>query len=206
MKRSSGILLHVVSLPGKFGIGSLGKDAFEFIDFLKKSGQKLWQICPLSPTGYGNSPYSSYSAFAGNPLLIDIEEFVDDTFNNISFDEEKVEYDKVIELKFKVLRKAFTSFSKTTEYYNFIKEECFWLEDFSLFMALKNHFNLSAWNKWETPIKLRQEKALLQYNELLKAEIDFQKFLQFIFFSNGRKYVLTQIPKAFKSSGICRFI
>lgn len=187
MKRSSGILLHIVSLPGRFGIGSLGKDAFEFIDFLRKSGQKLWQICPLSPTGYGNSPYSSYSAFAGNPLLIDIEEFMDEIFNDISFNEEKVEYNKVIELKYKVLRKAFTSFSKTDEYYEFIKEECFWLEDFSLFMALKNHFNLSAWNNWETPIKLRQEKALLHYNELLKNEIDYQKFLQFIFFRQWKK-------------------
>ena len=186
IKRSSGILLHIVSLPGKYGIGCLGKDAFEFVDFLKRSGQKLWQICPLSPTGYGNSPYSSYSAFAGNPLLIDIDEFTKET-DDINFDDKEVEYDKVIEFKYKVMRQAFTTFSETDDYHKFVKEESFWLEDFSLFMALKNHFNNIAWNRWETPLKLREENALLEFKKLLKNEIEFQKFLQFIFFQQWQK-------------------
>jgi len=187
IERSSGILLHIVSLPGRYGIGSLGKEAFEFVDFLEKSGQKLWQICPLSPTGYGNSPYSSYSAFAGNPLLINIEEFTKEIDDDIGFDDENVEYNKVIEFKYQVLREAFTSFSETNEYYQFVKEESFWLEDFALFMALKNHFNQIAWNEWENSIKLRKEEALIHYKELLEKEIEFQKFLQFVFFKQWNK-------------------
>ena len=182
MKRSSGILLHIVSLPGKYGIGSLGKNAFEFVDFLEESGQKLWQICPLSPTGYGNSPYSSYSAFAGNPLLIDLEEFIHNDVVIPEFSGEKVDYDKVINFKYTVLRKAYTTFIQTKEYTEFIESQNFWLDDFALFMALKNHFNLSAWNTWESSVKLREENALLLYTESLKDEINFQKYLQFIFF------------------------
>jgi 4-alpha-glucanotransferase len=187
MKRSSGILLHIVSLPGKFGIGSFGKEAYNFIDFLEKAGQKLWQICPLSPTGYGNSPYSSFSAFAGNPLLIDIEKFVHEIAEEISFNVDKVEYDKVEQFKFKVLRDTFKSFVPGNTYSEFIKEESFWLDDFALFMALKKHFNLVAWNNWDDDIKSRKPEAISYYKEKLKNEIDFQKYLQFNFFRQWEK-------------------
>lgn len=193
--RSSGILLHITSLPGKYGIGSLGKEAYEFVKFLVKSGQKLWQILPLGPTGYGDSPYQCFSAFAGNPLLIDIDRLVQrklispSDIPNESFDEGYVDYGKVINFKYSVFRKAFENFRKREDFIknsflSFCKSNAWWLDDFALFMALKSHFGGKSWLDWEVDIKFRKHSALEHYTRLLKDEIEFHKFLQFIFFDD----------------------
>jgi 4-alpha-glucanotransferase len=184
-ERSSGILLHISSLPGEHGIGDFGKNAFEFIDFLAAAKQKLWQICPLGPAGYGNSPYSSYSAFAGNPLFIDITKFAKTI--NPKFNFEKVDFEKVKTFKDNILRETFTNFIPHEDFQIFCKTEAFWLDDFALFMALKKHFNFHAWNRWPKPIKLRKIEAIEKYSKLLENEILYQKHLQFIFFFQWQK-------------------
>lgn len=192
-ERSSGILLHPTSLPGKFGIGTLGKEAYDFIDFLKQSGQKLWQTCPLGPTGYGNSPYQCFSAFAGNPLLISIESLqmggllTDKDINSkVAFDDCDIDYGKLIEWKFPILKKAFENFKKqdpqkNEDYQNFCKESEFWLEDYVLFIALKDHFQ-KPWFEWDKKLKHRDEAELKKYSEKLADDIDYQKFLQYEFY------------------------
>lgn len=195
-ERSSGILLHITSLPGNFGIGSLGDDCYYFIDFLEKSAQKLWQICPVGPTGYGNSPYQTYSAFAGNPLFINLEKLVDngllemdDLKTEESFNEIKVEFEKVKKFKSVLFRKAYKNFLEhsSSEFVNFCETESDWLDDFSLFMALKKHFNEISWNNWEESIKLRKPAAMKKYSEMLKNEIGYQKFLQYLFFKQWKE-------------------
>ncbi|MFW6309824.1 MAG: 4-alpha-glucanotransferase, partial [Prolixibacteraceae bacterium] len=161
-ERSGGILLHISSLPGKEGIGTLGKNAYRFVDFLAETKQKLWQILPLGPVGYGNSPYQCYSAFAGNPLFIDLELLVkeslltpNDLENIPEFSRKKVEFGKVEEWKYSLLQKAFTVFQKRpfedlkAEYYIFLNENSWWLNDYTLFMAVKSHFNGIIWMDWD---------------------------------------------------------
>ena len=194
-KRSSGVLLHPTSLPGKYGIGTLGEEAYKFVDFLIKSKQKLWQVFPLGPTGYGDSPYQCFSAFAGNPLLIDLEKLVKDgylgiedlsTSENFSF--EKVEYGKVIEFKTPILKKAFENFENHEDMLERSKFEVFcshnseWLEDYSLFRALKDKFDGKSWQDWDNDIKLRKKEALNFYTKKLSREMSFYKFNQYIFF------------------------
>ncbi len=191
--RNSGILLHITSLPGPEGIGTLGEEAFRFIDFLEKTNQKMWQILPLGPVGYGNSPYQCYSAFAGNPLLIDLE-FVakegllsmEDLTDRPSFHLYRIEYDKVEKWKYPLLKKAFGNFKKTdrlrNEYNRFLGEHLWWLKDYALFMAVKKHFNNVIWNEWDNEIKFREKSALEKYSSLLEEEIQFRKFMQFLFF------------------------
>ena len=195
-ERSSGILLHISSLSGNFGIGSMGNGAKFFIDFLQKAAQKLWQICPLGPTGYGNSPYQTYSAFAGNPLFIDLEELMREGFINETdlqtndiFIEKKVEFEKVTSFKSDLFRKAYRKFLQNIprEFTEFCRLESDWLEDYSLFMALKKHFDGKAWNRWDEEIKLRKSAALKHYSEILRDEIFFHKFLQFVFFKQWNK-------------------
>lgn len=192
MKRSSGILMHISSLPGKYGIGTFGMEAVAFIDFLKKSGQKYWQILPLGQTSYGDSPYQCFSAFAGNPYFIDFELLEKDglltkeDYSTLDYglDENCVDYAKLFINKNKVLRIVYeNSKGKYDEEINkFINENKFWLEDYALYMAVKNHFNLVSWQNWDDDIRLRKEEAIDSYKLLLKDEIDYWIFIQYIFF------------------------
>jgi 4-alpha-glucanotransferase len=193
-ERSAGILLHPTSLPGKFGIGDLGSETYKFIDFLVEAGQKLWQVFPLGPTGYGDSPYQCFSAFAGNPLLISPEKLKDDGFLsddelNIPFesDPKKIDYGKVIDFKKSLLKKAYENFSSSSnglekEFEKFCEEHIEWLDDFSLFMACKDHHNGNVWSSWEKDLVQRDKNALAVWKKKLNDAIRYQKFIQFIFF------------------------
>ncbi|MEI6093362.1 MAG: 4-alpha-glucanotransferase [bacterium] len=200
LKRSSGVLLHPTSLPGKFGIGSLGKDAFDFVDFLVCSKQKLWQVLPMGPTSYGDSPYQSFSSFAGNPLLIDLDELVKQNLLSKSdletkevFDDGKVDYGRIITFKTALYKKAYNNFKKLSSEIEKAKFEIFcekhkkWLEEYSLFMALKNHFCGKPWYEWEYDIKIRTFPALKEYREKLSDEINYHRFIQFEFFRQWYK-------------------
>jgi 4-alpha-glucanotransferase len=194
-KRSSGVLLHITSLPGVEGVGTMGKNAFRFVDFLVETGQKMWQILPLGPVGAGNSPYQCFSAFAGNPILIDLELLVEDGLLNKddllpvpAFSEEWVDFENVDKWKNKLFEKAFSDFQKNSlerfqhDYYRFLDEHSWWLNDYALFMAAKNYFGKNTWYDWDEDFKLRKQKALHRIGEKLNVEVDFHKFLQFVFF------------------------
>ena len=191
LERKSGILLHPTSLPGKLGIGSLGGEAFGFVDMLSECGIKLWQICPLGPTGYGDSPYQCFSAFAGNPLLIDTDELVQsgllslkDIDQEVLFDEDNIDFGKVISYKYPLLKKAAENFfrgSGNTSYGEFCSRESYWLEDYSLFMALKDYHGGSGWQDWQEEFKTRKDGDIRSFRESSRSEILFQKFLQFTF-------------------------
>jgi len=197
MERASGILLHPSSLPSPYGIGELGQEAYEFVDFLKRSGQKLWQILPLGPVGYGESPYQSLSAFAGNFMLISLAELVqerflspDDLREHPVFPEEKVDFALVKPWKEYLLKKAFLNFQllgENSEYREFLEENRLWLDNYAFFMALKEHFQGVAWNHWEESGAFREEKTLQQYRELLREQIQYHNFLQFQFFRQWKK-------------------
>ncbi|CAG7839070.1 4-alpha-glucanotransferase [Clostridium haemolyticum] len=196
-KRSSGILMHITSLPGSYGIGTFGKEAYNFVDFLVKSGQKYWQILPIGPTGYGDSPYQSFSAFAGNPYLIDLDLLYNDKlieksdYNNEDFGnkEESVDYEKIEKFKMPILRKAFKNNKNkySNEIKKFKEENYEWIEDYALYMALKCRYNLKSWMDWDEDIKLRKEKAIKKAKRELKDEIDYNIFLQFIFYKQWRE-------------------
>lgn len=195
-KRASGVLLHPTSLPGKFGIGTLGKEAYNFIDFLIESGQKLWQVCPLGPTGYGDSPYQCFSAFAGNPLLIDLELLQKEGLLSKAdlgitedFDENLVDFGRIINHKFPLLQRAYENFKKhrsvldQARYENFVQENREWLSDYALFMALKSHYNGKPWYLWDDDIRLRKHDSVVRYKSELADLIDYQKFVQYKFFN-----------------------
>lgn len=194
-ERSAGILLHPTSLPSKFGIGDLGKDAYRFIDFLSETKQKLWQILPLGPTSFGDSPYQCLSAFAGNPLLISFEKLVEDGICSEKvlqdvpeFPEDKVVYGDVIEYKYEVLDLIYEEFKTSGNnlvhklYQDFCEKEKDWLDDYSLFIALKDYHDGKPWNEWEKEISQRNTSAVKHYKKLLKDEIEYHKFVQFLFF------------------------
>ena len=170
MERSAGVIMHIASLPGKFGIGTFGKEAYEYVEFLFKSGLKYWQILPLGQTGYGDSPYQSFSAFAGNPYFIDFdilnkegllseEEYVNENYGDNS---EYIDYGLLFEVKYNVLRKAYNNFKNLDnkylkeEFSRFMAENTSWLDDYALYMAIKARFNLSGWQEWDEDIKKRQ--------------------------------------------------
>lgn len=183
--RASGILLHPTSFPSPYGIGDLGKDAYDFIDFLAESKQRLWQILPLGPAGYGNSPYMSYSAFAGNPLLLSPERLKDkgllsdaNLSNYPVFTDEIVEFDRVIPAKQDLLCKAFQNFDQNSyEYQSFCERQSYWLDDFALFMALKEKHNQDPWYEWSDKLKKRKPEAISKEQEELSERINFHKFL-----------------------------
>jgi len=191
--RSAGILLHPTSLPGEYGIGELGSEAIHFIDFLSNSGQKLWQIFPLGPTGYGDSPYQSFSTFAGNPYLISFEKLLEEgllsktELSNMPLaNPHKVDFGSIYENKLKLLRIAYENMKKMDkseqpEYVNFCKGNKDWLEDYSLFMAVKNYHNGIVWKDWEKEIAFRENGAIEKWEEKLSDEIGFHKFMQFKF-------------------------
>ncbi len=189
--RASGVLLHLTSLPSRYGIGDLGKEAYDFVDFLKRANQKLWQILPLNPPASGGSPYNCFSAFAGNALLISIDKLIEDDLLKVgevtnvpNFAETKVEFSKVIKFKNELFLKAFDRFDKSAEgddYAQFKKENEYWLPDFCLYMSLKEHFNNRAWNRWDTDIAFREKQAIERCKNKLADEIRYQEFLQYIF-------------------------
>lgn len=193
--RASGILLHPTSLPNDYGIGDFGKSAYRFLDFLEHSNQTYWQILPLNPTGYGDSPYSAYSAFAGNTNLISLERLVEDELLNLDeinekpdFPSGRVDYGKVIEWKNPLLEKAYENFRRTENldlrgsFENFTEQVAGWLDDYALFRAIKNSQWGKFWLEWDAPLRLREENALLNARENLFEEIQAQKFYQFLFF------------------------
>ncbi len=190
--RSAGILMPVSSLPSPYGIGSFGKSAYDFVDNLVKARQKFWQVLPLGPTSFGDSPYASFSAFAGNPYFIDLDMLVEegllerDYVNRFmwNMEEQYVDYGLIYNSRFKVLRAAFknSSHENLEEYKTFLKENEYWLEGYCLYSACKNKFEGTSWTDWEREIKCRDEQSLQELNEELKDDIEFYQFIQYKFY------------------------
>lgn len=188
MTRSSGILLHISSLPSPYGIGNLGQAARDFADFLQEARQRYWQILPITPTGYGDSPYQSSSTFAGNPYLLDPEAFLREGLltaaeleGSWGDDPEQTDFGLMYEKRLPVLRKAYERAELTPAFEEFCQKEREWLDDYALFMALKAHFGGGPWLDWEPDIRLRRPKAMAAWREALAEEIRFHQWLQFQF-------------------------
>jgi len=195
LPRSSGILLHPTSLPGRWGIGELGTEAFKFIDFLSGAGQSLWQILPLGPTGYGDSPYQCFSAFAGNPLLVSLDRLVKDgllterDLGTPDLPQDHVDYGAVIEFKLPLLQLSFerlqrgVSSAHVTALSEFCAAQAGWLDDYALFMAIKQEHGGASWDLWKRDIATRQPEALERWRRALARQVTLQKYLQYLFFS-----------------------
>lgn len=191
MKRASGILLPVSSLPSPYGIGTFSREAYEFVDFLAAAGQTYWQILPLGPTGYGDSPYQSFSTFAGNPYFIDLETLIQEGLltkeecDACDFGDNPhyIDYGKIYENRFDLLRKAYerSKFLGRQEYLDFKKANKDWLHNYGLYMAVKNHFHGVSWNQWDEDIRTRQPEAVERYEDEFSSEIDFYSYLQYLF-------------------------
>ncbi len=191
--RASGVLLPIASLPSNYGIGSFSKSAYEFIDALEKAGQKYWQILPVGPTGYGDSPYQSVSTFAGNPYFIDPEALVE---NGLLTREEcegydfgsslrYIDYEKIYLSRFDMLYKAYqrSNISVNKDYQEFCKENAFWLEDYALYMAIKKNFGGQSFHEWPEAVKLREKSVISEYKSKLEDEVEFYTYIQFLFHS-----------------------
>ena len=186
--RKSGILMPVFSLPSRYGIGTFGYEAYRFVDFLKKAGQSYWQILPLNPTNFGDSPYQSFSSFAGNPYFIDLQMLIDEGLltkaeaDSYDFGGEKgVEYDKLYAHRKDCLRHAFLRFEETPEYLDFCNRNAFWLDDYALFMTIKSAQNDRAFCEWDEPLKNRDTAAIAAFKSLCAKELDFYRFIQYKF-------------------------
>jgi 4-alpha-glucanotransferase len=194
-KRASGILLHPTSLPGRFAVGDLGPAAYRFANFLEASGQSLWQVLPLGPTGYGDSPYAGYSAFAGNTLLISPEKLFDDgwlsqsdldEFQTVASD--RVDFGRAHQIKDALMAKAFARYRSSSgatlknDFESFIKENSYWLDDYALFRALKSEHDGRAWHEWERSLASRDSAALARAAAELRDKTEAHKFAQFLFF------------------------
>ena len=195
--RSSGVLMHISSLPSPYGIGTMGKEARKFADFLEKSGQKYWQILPICPTSYGDSPYQSFSSFAGNPYFIDLEYLCKEKLLKKAECEsfpwgkkaDKVDYGVMYESRYKLLKIAFERFlrAEPDDFEAFCEKEADWLSDYALFMAVKDRFDGVAWNEWAEDIRLRWSNAMDYYRRELYYEIEFYSYLQFVFMKQWKK-------------------
>ena len=195
--RSTGILLSVTSLPSKYGIGCFSKEAYEFVDHLAEAGQTYWQILPLGPTSYGDSPYQTFSTIAGNPYLISLEDLIEEGVltaeecDSVDFGDnpERVDYGKLSANRLALLRKAYerSDISRNPDYQRFLAENQDWLPDHALFMALKGRFNNASWTQWPEDIRLRWGFAMDYYRRELYFDIEFQQYLQFIFFRQWQK-------------------
>lgn len=193
--RKSGVLMPVFSLPGNYGIGTMGKKAYEFVDFLKEAGQKCWQVLPLGQTGYGNSPYQTVSAFGGSCYLIDLDMLIDDGLLdkkdiddirwNIS--EDKVDFGLLYLHRMKVLKIAFKNFDESSKAYKeFLKDESFWIKDLALFMSLKDYFGGIPFAHWPMDVKKREKATMDRYESLLDEDIRFNCFIQYMFFKQWK--------------------
>ena len=187
--RCSGILMHITSLPGAYGVGTMGKQAFSFVDFLEAAGQRCWQILPLNPTGYGDSPYQSCSTFAGNHYLIDLDILVEEgllereDLEGIQWCRraDKVDFGLLYDHRLNVLRKAYSRFSGGGAFEAFLAQNKAWLPDFALYMALKDRFGGQPWYQWEPGLKFRDPECLEQYHQALQNEVRFYGFVQYQF-------------------------
>ena len=191
MDRESGILLPVFSLPSKYGIGCFSEEAYEFVDWLKKAGQSYWQILPLGPTGYGDSPYQSFSTFAGNPYFISLDRLIQE--GALKKDEceaadlgerpDRIDYEKIYKARFPLLKKAYerSDISKDPEFIRFREENSWWLEDYALYMAVKERFGQKPWTEWEEDIRFRKDGAMDRCRKELHSGLEFQEYLQYQF-------------------------
>ncbi|PSB04662.1 4-alpha-glucanotransferase [Merismopedia glauca] len=195
LPRASGILLHPTSFPSRFGIGDLGKSAYEFIDFLVAGKQRYWQILPLGPTGFGNSPYMCFSAMAGNPLMLSLEKLYhngfltgDDLLKAPDFPPERVDFQQVVATKMPLLEKACDSFKNSAspgqhkDFARFCESKAYWLDNYALFMALLEVHQGASWHTWEKDIARREPEAVDRWRSQLSNQIFFQKYIQFEFF------------------------
>ena len=193
--RESGVLLHITSLPEKGGIGTMGREAYRFVDFIKESGMNIWQVLPVGPVGYGESPYQSVSTYAGNPMIIDLKMLEEDgllpkgNFEPLP-DGDKVDFEAVRAQKEKALRAAFDASKEKVDMATFRRENP-WVEEYALFMALKMHFGGGSWQKWPKEERLRKPEVLAKWQKELKNEIEYYVFVQCLFFEQWfklRKY------------------
>lgn len=196
--RQQGILMPISSIPSAYGIGTFGKESYRFVDFLQEAGQKLWQILPLGPTGYGDSPYQAFSTFAGNPYFIDLELLIQEGYltreecDSCDFGQDaySIDYEKMYYVRFPVLRKAyessFSSVKKKAEYLAFTEKNAHWLDDYALYMAVKDHFGGVCFIEWDEDICWRKKSALSKYRSMLKTEINFYKFQQYLFYTQWK--------------------
>ncbi len=205
MARKSGILMHITSLPSRYGIGTLGRAAYDFADFLKASGQTCWQMLPLGPTGFGDSPYQSFSTFAGNPYLIDLELLAEeglldaDAAQRLNWgqDPARVDYGTIYRSRSQILRRSFAqSYAREKIQVEAFAASTPWLSTYALFMALKEHFGMKSWLDWpDADIRLRKPKAVAHYQALLQEDIQYHMYLQYLFFRQWnrlRDYVHSQ--------------
>ena len=198
--RKSGLLMHIASLPNEYGIGTMGREAYNFVDYLKKCGQSLWQILPLSQTGFGDSPYQSFSIYAGNPYFISFETLGEEgllkhgEFAEIKWRETPryVDYAVMYENFYKVMKLAHKRFllqknGNVSEEYEAFQTENKWLGNYSLFMALKDAHGGKAWREWEKPLRMREPAAIARAEKKYAKEMEFYCFLQFEFFRQWTK-------------------
>ena len=218
--RRSGVLLPITSIPSKYGIGGFSKESYEFVDFLEKAGQSLWQILPLGPTGYGDSPYQSFSTYAGNPYFIDLEKLVEagwitredcegtsaenpsgqkrregetpgrkisgegEDAGKVSLRKQRyVDYGEIYETRFVILRKAYenSNIENNAAFRGFCEKNACWLDDYALYMAVKNAFGGKSFSEWDEDIRFRRPEAMRRYREKYAGEIGFIRFQQFLF-------------------------
>ena len=197
MNRASGVLLPVSSLPSPYGIGMFSKEAYDFVDYLADAGQTYWQILPLGPTSYGDSPYQSFSTFAGNPYFIDLDTLVQEGLltekeckeADCTHHPNYVEYGELYERRFPLLRKAYerSNISQEGDFCKFVDENQWWLKDYALFMAVKKCFDGASWLEWAEDIRLRWGNALEYYYREYAPEIEFYEFLQYKFMQQWTK-------------------
>lgn len=188
--------MPVSSLPSRFGIGGFSKEAYDFVDFLAASGQSLWQILPLGPTGYGDSPYQSFSTFAGSPYYISLDALIEEGLlteeecSSVDFgnDTKRVDYEKIYYTRFELLRKAFERANRSddADYSAFVKENELWLKDYAMYMAVKDFLGGVSWIEWDEEIRLRKPKAMKKYEKELADDIAFYSYQQYLFSKHWR--------------------
>ncbi len=204
MSRAAGILMPITSLPSPYGIGTIGKEAYKFADFLKKAGQTIWQILPVGPTSYGDSPYQSFSTYAGNPYMIDLDMLCEEGLleksdmdgYNYGTNPGYVDYEKIYNCRFDILRKAYENFKATDKdsagqkaFRSFKRKNAGWLKNYALYMSVKKSFGMKSWTEWEDEsIRLRDEKAVTRYTRKFSDDIGFWSFIQFKFYEQWEKF------------------